>query len=736
MKKIYKVITAVLCIVLLSATAKAQNEFITEWLIEDNTLVFPAVGNNYTIIWQEVANSNNTDTILNAQSGQTITFPTNGNYLVKASAGTGTLTAFKYTEYYQYPRTLLFVRQWGNNQWTDLTEAFTGCYDMEVTATDAPNLSGVTSLQWMFASCINLKGNPSFNTWNTSTITNMANMFSSASTFNQPLNNWNTENVTNMQSMFYGAENFNQPLNNWNTENVTNMSFMFHRASSFNQPLNNWNTQHVTDMKYMFSQASAFNGDITTWNTSSLNTMENMFASASAFNQNIGNWNTANVTNMVNTFFAAELFNQPIGTWNTGKVTNMAAMFSNATSFNQPIGNWNTANVTQMSSMFMSSSFNQNINTWNTSKVTNMSFMFYGNPVYNQPLDAWNTTAVTDFSSMFANATSFNQPIGTWRLNSALRLNNMFNGATSFNQDISTWNTGNVRYLTGMFSGATSFNQPIGNWNTGRVWELADVLNNATAFNQPLSWYLESANFNSSIGLSNSGMDCNNYSQTLNYWATISGNRYTLILYADGLTYNTQGQAARNTLISTKQWKINGDAYDANCGTTVPVTILSFQLTKNHDAIILNWSTAVENNNKGFYIERSADGNNFEEIHFVAAQGSNSQYSYTDAEPLNGKNYYRLKQTDMNGATTYHEIKSIDFTKNNQETTVYPNPVKGGLLNIKHSENAQIRIINSAGQTVKTLTATGTHTQVNISSLAKGLYFVVINGRSEKILVQ
>ena len=60
-------------------------------------------------------------------------------------------------------------------------------------------------------------------------MTNMANMFNRATSFNQPLNNWDVSKVTSMESMFWGATSFNQPLNKWNvSKEVTNMSFMFY----------------------------------------------------------------------------------------------------------------------------------------------------------------------------------------------------------------------------------------------------------------------------------------------------------------------------------------------------------------------------------------------------------------------------------------------------------------------------------------------------------------------------
>ena len=72
----------------------------------------------------------------------------------------------------------------------------------------------------------------------------MREMFSCATSFNQPLNNWDVSNVTDMTSMFNEAYSFNQPLNNWNVSNVTNMREMFYEAESFNQDLSSWNINY------------------------------------------------------------------------------------------------------------------------------------------------------------------------------------------------------------------------------------------------------------------------------------------------------------------------------------------------------------------------------------------------------------------------------------------------------------------------------------------------------------
>ena len=190
------------------------------------------------------------------------------------------------------------VAQWGNIAWTSMVGAFWGADNLTMTATDVPDLSGVTS---------------------------MRSMFYGATSFNADISGWNVEAVTNMSQMFSGTT-FNQDIGNWNTESVTDMSGMFYYATAFNQDIGNWNTAQVTNMSQMFS-GTTFNQDIGGWNVEAVTNMRSMFYEATAFNQDIGNWNTAQVTNM-SQMFSGTTFNQDIGGWNVEAVTNMNRMFS------------------------------------------------------------------------------------------------------------------------------------------------------------------------------------------------------------------------------------------------------------------------------------------------------------------------------------------------------------------------------------------------------------------------
>jgi surface protein len=193
------------------------------------------------------------------------------------------------------------VIEWGGVAWISMQSAFRGCNNLNITATDIPNLTGVANMNRMFSNCIILNGPTNINSWNTSIVTNMTTMFFNASAFNQNISSWNTSAVTNMSAMFFNSSAFNQNISSWNTSAVTNMSSMFSFANSFNQNIGSWNTASVTDMSYMFYVSYAFNQNIGSWNIANATDMTDIFRSSginvSNYDAILTAWNTAGYTN-------------------------------------------------------------------------------------------------------------------------------------------------------------------------------------------------------------------------------------------------------------------------------------------------------------------------------------------------------------------------------------------------------------------------------------------------------
>jgi hypothetical protein len=105
----------------------------------------------------------------------------------------------------------------------------------------------------------------------------------------------------------------------------------------------------------------------------------------------------------------------------------------------------------------------------------------------------------------------------------------------------------------------------------------------------------------------------------------------------------------------------------------LPVVLVSFDANCNREETELNWVTQTEINNDYFVLEKSYDGIVFFELETIQGAGNSSllnNYTVIDKEVTSQIAYYRLKQVDFDGGTTYHEIissncKSGGFEVNN-----------------------------------------------------------------------
>jgi hypothetical protein len=119
--------------------------------------------------------------------------------------------------------------------------------------------------------------------------------------------------------------------------------------------------------------------------------------------------------------------------------------------------------------------------------------------------------------------------------------------------------------------------------------------------------------------------------------------------------------------------------YTIQLGTPLPVLLTGFSAVVQNGTTLLQWTTASERNNKGFYIERSPNGEQFSTLDFVHAYGDGNSvfpnaYAFTDLKPLPGDNYYRLRQTDIDGQFAYSPIRKVNVS-GGSGFMVYPNPV-------------------------------------------------------------
>ena len=132
----------------------------------------------------------------------------------------------------------------------------------------------------------------------------------------------------------------------------------------------------------------------------------------------------------------------------------------------------------------------------------------------------------------------------------------------------------------------------------------------------------------------------------------------------------------------------------------LPVELLNFNAELKDRIVNLTWQTASEHNNDFFTVERSADGFNFEPIlHKDGAGNSTTLLSYSDKDlqPLEGVSYYRLKQTDFDGAYEYSDIRVVSSATDAQ-VLIFPNPSRGIILISASAPITNIKLVAADGK--------------------------------------
>lgn len=238
------------------------------------------------------------------------------------------------------------------------------------------------------------------------------------------------------------------------------------------------------------------------------------------------------------------------------------------------------------------------------------------------------------------------------------------------------------------------------------------------------------ANFDGSGSTDNHGANNMTYS-----WTFGDGN--TSVLATGNHPYTSCASEHNATFTVTDPDNHDKCAADVVLFTVpLPVELISFDAKVNASGKnTLNWKTASELNNKGFYILRSLDGSTWSEVDFVKGSGTTHSvvsYQWTDMSATKaGAVYYKLKQEDFNGTVTLSESRSVVGQKV-IKPVVYPNPVESKLnINlgvIEESQIVTIDIVNQFGQSVSSQTQVGvSEYAISVQTLASGVYYAKVN---------
>lgn len=168
-------------------------------------------------------------------------------------------------------------------------------------------------------------------------------------------------------------------------------------------------------------------------------------------------------------------------------------------------------------------------------------------------------------------------------------------------------------------------------------------------------------------------------------------------------------------------------------GCMLSAVMTQVQVTNNGDGSAgVSWSTEMESQNDYFTIERAKDGSNFSPLGTVSGAGNSEttlHYEFQDMEPMSGVSFYRIKQTDMDGQSSYSYVVQTTFeTTSSTILSAFPNPASD-VLNVELSEshsNTTLELRDLSGRLVKQkiMESNELLTQFDVSDLSPGLYLL------------
>lgn len=172
---------------------------------------------------------------------------------------------------------------------------------------------------------------------------------------------------------------------------------------------------------------------------------------------------------------------------------------------------------------------------------------------------------------------------------------------------------------------------------------------------------------------------------------------------------------------------------------TLGVTLQSYTIEKERNAVKLNWKTEAEHNHKTFVISRSHNGQQFEEIGTVNtpdAVSSLKTYNFYDRSPISGHSYYLLKQVDYDGKETELGIRTVDFSISSAQFQVYPNPASNN-VSVSFEEGKYDKCVvsdlsGSVTQQIQIAPLQG-NLEIDLADYPSGVYLISLSGNKNSI---
>ncbi|CAL2074510.1 BspA family leucine-rich repeat surface protein [Tenacibaculum sp. 190524A02b] len=603
-----------------------SDKFITTWQTNavgvgggslSRRVVIPTITSEdyyYTVDWGDgtITNDHTGNATHNYASSGTYQIKIYGNFPAIETNTIGSLAILQ----------LQSVDQWGSLEWTTMKDAFSECNNLDVLATDAPDLSGVMDMSGMFFECSNLgaSGVLDFSGWNTSTVTNMKNMFFGTAKFTGAnIGNWDVSKVADFNSMFENAVVFSENLNNWNIGGnvigTIDMAAMFQGAAKLNSPLDNWDVSKVGNFIQTFLGATDFDQDLGSWDISSASDFTAMLnfsgLSPENYDKTLEGWGTLSagetaiptnkelgalnlrygnpvhrerLANNYSWTFNGDVYGgieeeKFITTWTVtdGDLTIPIYMFGSSNDYTVDWGD----GIIESGFTGDTSHTYATAGTYTVKIYGGFSQLYFFNRAGKEKIisiDQWGTHKWTglDFSFYGCSNLELNAD-DVPDLSQATAIGFMFQNASSFTDakdKLKDWEVSTITSFSGAFQG-TAFNRNISDWNMQAAEDINFMFSNNTVFNQPIGAWT----FNNLTQCEGVFQGATSFNQDLSNW-DVSKVEFFNLMFSGATAFDQ----------SLADWDISSVQGGGNLGMNNMFQNAGLS-TDNYDATLLGWST-------------------------------------------------------------------------------------------------------------------------------------------------
>lgn len=202
-------------------------------------------------------------------------------------------------------------------------------------------------------------------------------------------------------------------------------------------------------------------------------------------------------------------------------------------------------------------------------------------------------------------------------------------------------------------------------------------------------------------------------------------------------TGNTVGGAAPSAANFFRSWTLS------NKNLPLPIQLVNWEGRCTGDVVELKWTTATEQDNAFFTIEKSRDTQDWSVVGTVPGAGNSTSmltYGFVDTDAP-AMAYYRLRQTDINGTATVSNTVAVGCGRE-QGTAIVHAWDDGTHLNLVVASTADgpynLMVVDAQGKLITTRDAlsiaTGTTTlRVEKGNIATGIYLVQLYNRTNRM---